>query len=238
MTYAPPPYGPPPYGPPATPARTARGLGAVGSTLLLQAAVLIAVLVYDLSEAGSAYLPTALGFSYTHVVPGPTSFIGGSAPYLVIILITAFRAFAGAAWTRAAAVVLTGANAYPMVGELWLLFTGPLGKSGYATKTNANLLLTLALVLHVLVFVVIAITVASTRTSTPAPPPAYLPQPPFVPAPGHTPGPTAPPAPSAYSAPAPAAPAPAPAPAPAAPVDGHGAAYAYPPPPPATPPAG
>ncbi|MGW4693748.1 hypothetical protein ACWEO1_15320, partial [Kitasatospora cineracea] len=103
MAFAPPPYQSP---------RRPGGLPVIGTVLLFQALALVAVLAYDLNKAGSGYLPTALGFSYQRMMAGPAVFGGASAAYLVVALVTAFRAFAGAAWVRGAAVALTGYVGY------------------------------------------------------------------------------------------------------------------------------
>lgn len=233
MAFAPPPYRSP---------RRPGGLPVIGIVLLFQALALVAVLAYDLNKAGSGYLPTALGFSYRRTMAGPAVFGGASAAYLVVVLVAAFRAFAGAAWVRGAAVALTGYVGYASATQLWVLFTGPLGEEGYATKPLDHLLLTLTHVLNVVVFLVVVLAVAATRApGAPAVPTGY-PQPPFapgpaghavVPGPGPLPGPSAP-APGPWGAPPPGAPQPPAAP-PQPPAAGHGAAYAYPPPPPVPP---
>ncbi|WP_198545105.1 hypothetical protein [Kitasatospora sp. NRRL B-11411] len=233
MAFAPPPYQSP---------RRPGGLPVIGTVLLFQALALVAVLAYDLNKAGSGYLPTALGFSYQRMMAGPAVFGGASAAYLVVALVTAFRAFAGAAWVRGAAVALTGYVGYASATQLWVLFTGPLGEAGYATKPLDHLLLTLTHVLNVVVFLVVVLAVAATRAPGARAVPTGYPQPPFAPGPvGHVPasgpgplpGPSAP-APGPWGAPPPGAPQPPAAP-PQPPAAGHGAAYAYPPPPPVPP---
>ncbi|MFF0392518.1 hypothetical protein ACFYS8_28040 [Kitasatospora sp. NPDC004615] len=202
--------------------------------MLLQLISLLGILGYDLAQGdGLSYLPTALGFSYKHIVPAPVGFFGWSTAYLLATAAVVFGAFAGGRWVRGAAIPLTAVNAYISLNELVILFTGDNAGNEYVYKPFGHLLLTLTLPLNLLIALAVTVVVAATRTPGTAP---LHPQPGFG-HPGAVPGPWG----GAAAGPVPQPPFPhphAPRPGlPQPPAGDPGAAYAYPPAP-AAPPAG
>ncbi|WP_371496465.1 hypothetical protein OG871_11210 [Kitasatospora sp. NBC_00374] len=159
------------------------GLIALGLLLLVQLAIELGVLGYDLSEAGVDYLSTALGFSYQHYVPAPVGFFGNDTALSVALLVLAVGAFSGGRWVRPAAVAVLGVNAYA-AGAL-LVNQLQENADGFAEPVS-HLVLNLTVVATLLIAVVVAAVVAATQRREPAPSPSY---PPLYPPPMPPPAP-------------------------------------------------
>ncbi|MFD8482432.1 hypothetical protein [Kitasatospora sp. NPDC059673] len=216
-----------------TPRPGGRGLPGVGVLLLVQIAVELAILGYDLSHSGLNYLPIALGVPVDprYYVPAPAAFTGYDTALVLTSLVLAFGAFNRRPWARAGAVAVLAVNAYGSATTLIAAFVN--NGEGVLHQDAVPMLLTATYVADVLLaLAVVLIAAAGREQSAPALPP--YPTPPYpappVPAPAATD-----PAPGTWGAPPPPA-APTgyrpPQPPPGAP----GAASVFPPPPPAQPP--
>ncbi|MFD8598250.1 hypothetical protein ACFV1L_24925 [Kitasatospora sp. NPDC059646] len=222
--------------PPPAPRAGARGLPGIGVLLLIQVVVELAVLGYDLSQAGLNYLPIALGvpLDAQYYVPAPVSFTGFDTSVVLASLVLAFAAFGRRPWARAGAVVACGLNGYAAATGL---ITMVIRNSDILLHQGiAWALLSATMLVDVLIALVVALVAAVGREpSTPAAvpfgnrPPAPLgwgvpPQPPAPATAGYQQPPVQ------HHGQPPHTPAP-----PQPPAAGPGAAYAYPPPPPAPP---
>ncbi|WP_052509529.1 hypothetical protein [Kitasatospora griseola] len=214
-----------------------RGLPAIGFLLLVQVAIELAVLGYDLSHSGLHYLPIALGVPVDaqYWVPAPVSFTGYDTALVLTLLVLAFGAVNGRRWARPGAVAVLAVNGYCSATALITAFVNY--GEGLLHQGTAWTLLTASLVVDIVIALVVVLLAAAGREQSA---PALSPYPPpYAPAPS---------APASY-APAPAAPAPAPgawgapgqpaAPTgywpPQPPAGTPGAGYGFPPPPPAPP---
>ncbi|KDN86310.1 hypothetical protein [Kitasatospora cheerisanensis] len=230
--------------PPPAPRAGARGLPGIGVLLLIQVVVELAILGYDLSQAGVHYLPIALGvpLDAQYFVPAPVMFTGLDTALVVASLVLAFAAFGRRPWARAGAVVACGLKGYiAATGLITLLIrdSDVLLDRGFAWT-----LLSATMVVNVLIALVVAlVAVAGREPSTPVAGP-YGNRPPLQSGWGV---PHQPPAPAAgyqppYPGQQPHTPPPPrqqpqhpPVDRPQQPAAEPGAAYAYPPPPPAPP---
>ncbi|MER8182545.1 hypothetical protein [Kitasatospora sp. NPDC094015] len=163
--YPPPAASPyaPPYAPPhpAAPGAAGRGGGggliALGLLLLAQLAIELGVLAWDFSQAGPDYALTALGFSFTAYVQAPVGFFGFDTAFCVALAVLIVGAFNRARWTRPAAVVLLGANAYA-AGALLI----SQGGDGFAEPVS-HLVLNLTVLATLVLALAVAVLVGATR---------------------------------------------------------------------------
>ncbi|PJN25104.1 hypothetical protein [Kitasatospora sp. CB02891] len=209
-----------------------RGLPAIGFLLLVQVAIELAVLGYDLSRSGLHYLPIALGVPVDaqYWVPAPAAFTGYDTALVITALVLAFGAVNGRRWARPGAVAVLAVNGY---GSATALITTVVngGADGILHQDATFLLLTATLVLDVVIaLVVVLIAAAGREQSAPAPSPYPAPYPPAAPAPGAWGTPSRPAGPAGYWPPQPPSAAPS---ADAGP--GFGAGFGAPPPPPVPP---
>ncbi|MFD5564237.1 hypothetical protein [Kitasatospora griseola] len=207
-----------------------RGLPAIGFLLLVQVAIELAVLGYDLNRSGVSYLPAALGVPVDarYWVPAPVSFTGYDTALVLTALVLAFGAVNGRRWARPGAVAVLAVNGYVSATAL---ITVLLLNESILRLDIVDLLLTATLLVDVvLALVVVLIAAVGREQSAPALPPFPSPYPPAAPAPGAWGAPSRPAGPAGYWPPQPPSAAPS---ADAGP--GFGAGFGAPPPPPVPP---
>ncbi|MFJ1790425.1 hypothetical protein [Kitasatospora griseola] len=213
-----------------------RGLPAIGFLLLVQVAIELAVLGYDLSHSGLHYLPIALGVPVDaqYWVPAPVAFTGYDTALVVTALVLASGAVNGRRWARPGAVVVLAINGYGSATALITTFVNG-GADGVLHQDAPFMLLTATLVLDVVIaLVVVLIAAAGREQSAPALSAYPSPYPPAAPAPGAWGTPPRPAAPTGYWPPQPPSAAPS-ADAGAGFGTGFGAGFEAPPPPPVPP---
>ncbi|MFJ8438575.1 hypothetical protein [Kitasatospora griseola] len=215
-----------------------RGLPAIGFLLLVQVAIELAVLGYDLSHSGLHYLPIALGVPVDaqYWVPAPAVFTGYNTALVVTALVLAFGAVNGRRWARPGAVAVLTINGYGSATALITTFVNG-GADAILDQDAPILLLTATLVLDVMIALVVVLIAAVGREQSapalsgyPSPYPSPSPYPPAAPAPGAWGTPSRPAGPPGYWPPQP------PSAAPSADAGaGFGAGFGAPPPPPVPP---
>ncbi|WP_371482213.1 hypothetical protein [Kitasatospora sp. NBC_00315] len=167
------------------------GLVGIGILALLLLFGELGTLAYDISQEGLGYVPVALGFSYAHVIPGPSGFFGYDTALSLALLAIAVGAFSGGRWVRPAAVVLLAVDAYSTAASLINQLSGSDAGGGFAYN-GTYLTFNLLHVFAVLAAVLVAVIVAATRTTTP-PAPVFNPYTSYGPVPTGVPpqsGPT------------------------------------------------
>ncbi|MEV7119052.1 hypothetical protein [Kitasatospora griseola] len=201
-----------------------RGLPAIGFLLLVQVAIELAVLGYDLDRSGVNYLPAALGVPVDarYWVPAQVGFTGYDTALVLTALVLAFGAVNGRRWARPGAVAVLAVNGYVSATTL---ITVLLLNESILRLDIVDLLLTATLPVDVVLALVVALIAAVGRERS-APDLSPFPSPygpaPFAPAPGAWGSPPQPAPPTWYWPPQPPAGTP-------------GAGYGFPPPPPAPP---
>ncbi|GAA1242489.1 hypothetical protein GCM10009665_36590 [Kitasatospora nipponensis] len=173
--------------PQPAPARPrAAALPGLAVLLLLNLLIELSMLAFDLNREGADYLPTALGFTYDHVVAAPVGFFSGSAATCGALLVLIIGAFSGGGWVRGGGTVLLLTNAYVSASVVIAQLSGDAeSRHAFSSPATPNLWLNVGQLTEVLIAIVFALVVLSTRrpagTGAPvgyAPPQGggYLPQ--------------------------------------------------------------
>ncbi|MFF7631768.1 hypothetical protein ACFZB9_01255 [Kitasatospora sp. NPDC008050] len=124
----------------------------------------LAILGFDLSKQGVAYLPTAFGINYDHFVrDAAINFSATDTAFVLALIALVIGAFAGAAWVRPAGVAVLLVSAYSSVLTEIAQLTGNQYLSHAFRSPGSNLLLNLDVIVQVVLALVFVLAVAVTR---------------------------------------------------------------------------
>ncbi len=198
MSYAPPAGGFPAPPAAAPPVRDrARALPGLAVILIAGLVLELAVLGFDLNQAGSSYLLTALGFSFGGIGgQSPVNFFGSDSATCVALVVMIIAGFSGRSWMRSAGTTLLLVNAYGSFEVLSTQLTDSDESRHVFASPISHLLLNLDEIAQIGLAVIFAVVVTATvrRTGPAVPPTGFA-------APYPQPGGYAPPPPAAYAYP-------------------------------------
>ncbi|MFE9421812.1 hypothetical protein ACFYNO_02485 [Kitasatospora sp. NPDC006697] len=152
------------------------GLPGLAVLMIVQLALQLGILIYEVDHLGAKYLQYAFGFGgeYHFAACGP--FGPSDTMQCVALIVMIIAAFSGRRWVRGAVTVLLLINSYALGSELINIITQDNGWDSLTKPTTPMLWLTLDLIAQAVVGLVVALVVLATKSSGDRPAqPGYTP---------------------------------------------------------------